>query len=106
MEQENEYDVFGDTRNKRGREEDDNAKQRKGKKDKNRIYKLKMKREEQSKEDKKKDEKEDLEVKEEKSKKRILKEIPLDEEDYGNNTQELPQKKQKKKVPKKGRVRF
>jgi hypothetical protein len=45
-------------------------------------------------------------VKDEKSKKRLLKEIAIDEAEYGNNAEVIPEKKKKKKAPKKDRVRF
>ena len=101
-----EYDEFGDTRNKKGLYEDGYTKHNKGAKEKTRIQFTKMKREAQSLEDKEKNKKPEPEVKDEKSKKRLLKEIAIDEAEYGNNVEEIPQKKKKKKLPKKDRVRF
>ena len=101
-----EYDEFGDTRNKKGLYEDGYTKHNKGEKEKRRIYFTRMKRESQSHEDKEKNKKPEPEVKEEKSKKRLLKEIAIDEAEYGNNVEEIPQKKKRKKLPKKDRVRF
>ena len=102
-----EYDEFGDTRNKKGLyEEDGYTKHNKGAKEKTRIQFTKMKREAQSLEDKEKNKKPEPVVKDVKSKKRILKEMPIDEEEYGNNAEEIPKKKKKKKLPKKDRVRY
>ena len=101
-----EYEEFGDTRNKKGLLDDGYSKHNKGAKEKNRIQFTKMKREAQSLEDKEKNKKPEPEVKEEKSKKRLLKEIAIDEAEYGNNVEEIPQKKKRKKLPKKDRVRF
>ena len=101
-----EYDVFGDTRNRKGLMEDGYTKHNKGSKEKYRIQFTKMKREAQSLEDKEKNKKSEPEIKDKKSKKRILKEIPTDEEEYGNNAEEIPKKNKKKKIPKKDRVRF
>ena len=101
-----EYDEFGDTRNRKGLIEEGYSKHNKGKKEKTRIQFTKMKREIQSEGDKEKNKKAVIEEKDKKSKKRILKEIPLDEAEYGNNAEEIPQKTKKKKIPKKDRVRF
>ena len=101
-----EYEEFGDTRNKRGSKEDYYTKHNRGMKEKKRINFIKNKREAQSAEDKEKNEKEEPEVKDVKTNKRLLKEIAIDEDDYGNNYEEIPQKKKKKKAPKKDRVRF
>jgi hypothetical protein len=101
-----EYDEFGDTRNRKGLLEDGYTKHKRGAKEKARINFTKMKREMQSNEDKEKNKKPEPVVKDEKSKKRLLKEIAIDEAEYGNNTEAIPEKKKKKKVPKKGRVRF
>ena len=101
-----EYDVFGDTRNRKGLIEDGYTKHNRGSKEKTRIYYTRMKREAQSLEDKEKNKKPEVPAKDEKSKKRLLKEIAIDEEEYGNNYEEIPQKKKKKKIPKKDRVRF
>ena len=101
-----EYDEFGDTRNKKGLLEDGYTKHNKGAKEKTRIQFTKMKREAQSLEDKEKNKKPEQPVKEVKSRKRELKEMPIDEEEYGNNAEEIPKKKKKKKLPKKDRVRF
>ena len=65
-----------------------------------------MKREMQSNEDKEKNKKPEPVVKDVKSKKRLLKEIAIDEAEYGNNAEPIPEKKKKKKAPKKDRVRF
>ena len=101
-----EYDVFGDTRNRKGLIEDGYTKHNKGSKEKTRINFTRMKRQMQSEEDKAKNKKPEPVQKDEKSKKRLLKEIAIDEEEYGNNAEELPQKQKKKKIPKKDRVRF
>ena len=101
-----EYDEFGDTRNKKGLLDEGYTKHNKGAKEKTRIQFTKMKREAQSLEDKEKNKKPEPVVKDVKSKKRVLKEMPIDEEEYGNNAEEIPIKKKKKKLPKKDRVRF
>ena len=101
-----EYDIYGDTRNRKGLLEEGYSKHKKGSKEKARINFTKMKRQAQSEEDRAKNKKPQPEVKDEKSKKRLLKEIDIDEEAYGNNAEEIPQKKKKKKIPKKDRVRF
>ena len=101
-----EYNEFGDTRNRKGLIGEGYSKHNKGKKEKDRILFRKMKRETQSEDDKEKNKKPEVVEKDKKSKKRILKEIPLDEAEYGNNAEEIPQKKKKKKIPKKDRVRF
>jgi len=101
-----EYDEYGDTRNRKGLLEDGYNKHNRGAKEKARINFTKMKREKQSNEDKEKNKKPEPVDKDEKSKKRLLKEIAIDEEEYGNNTEAIPEKKKKKKAPKKGRVRF
>lgn len=100
-----EYDEFGDTRNRKGLLEDGYTKH-KGAKEKARINFTKMKREMQSNEDKEKNKKPEPVVKDVKSKKRLLKEIAIDEAEYGNNAEPIPEKKKKKKAPKKDRVRF
>ena len=81
-------------------------KHNKGAKERTRINFIKMKREAQSMEDKEKNKKKEPTPKDDKSKKRLLKEIAIDEAEYGNNAEEIPQKKKKKKAPKKDRVRF
>ncbi len=100
------YDIFGDTRNRKGLKEEGYTKHNKGSKEKTRINFIRMKREAQSKEDKEKNKKPESVAKDEKSRKRLLKEIDIDEAAYGNNAEEIPQKKKKKKIPKKDRVRF
>ena len=101
-----EYEEFGDTRNRKGLLEDGYTKHKRGAKEKARINYTKMKREIQSNEDKEKNKKPEPVQKDEKSKKRLLKEIAIDEAEYGNNAEEIPEKKKKKKGPKKDRVRF
>ena len=101
-----EYDTYGDTRNKKGLLEDGYKKHNKGAKERTRINFIKMKREAQSMEDKEKNKKKEHTPKDDKSKKRLLKQIAIDEDEYGNNAEEIPQKKKKKKAPKKDRVRF
>ena len=109
IEVENEFLIFGDTRNRKGKKEDGYTSHNKGFKEQRRIYYVKMKRQIQSEEDKKKNEKidEEEEEKEVKSKKRVLKETTNEEdENYGNNYTPIEQKKKKKKQGKKDRVRF
>ena len=106
-EDECDYNLYGDTRNRKGKVEDGYTRHNKGFKEQRRIYYAKEKRKMQSEEDKNKNEiieDEELEVK---SKKRVLKE-ETDEEDvnYCNNYSPIENKKKKKKQPKKDRVRF
>jgi len=106
-ENENDYDVYGDTRNRKGKIENGYNPHNKGFKEQRRIYYIKEKRQMQSEVDKKKNEIAEDEEKEVKSKKRILK-TNLDEEDenFGNNYTPIDKKAKKKKQPKKDRVRF
>ena len=69
-----EYEIFGDTRNRKGKKEDGYTSHNKGYKEQRRIYYAKEKRQMQSEEDKKKNEINEEEEKEVKSKKRVLKE--------------------------------
>ena len=102
-----EYEIFGDTRNRRGKKEDGYTSHNKGFKEQRRIYYVKIKRQIQSEEDKKKNEINEEEEKEVKSKKRVLKEtVNEEDENYGNNYTPIEQKKKKKKQGKKDRVRF
>jgi len=111
IEVENEFLIFGDTRNRKGKKEDGYTSHNKGFKEQRRIYYVKMKRQIQSEEDKKKNEKidEEEEEKEVKSKKRVLKEtVNEEDENYENNYTPIEEKKKKKKKKqgKKDRVRF
>ena len=103
-----EYDYFGDTRNKKGMNDEGYTKQNKGFKEDRRINYIKEKKKRQREEDLKKNRKEEEEeVKIDKNRKRIKKEINEDDEDYGNNASEVGAKNnKKKKKPKKDRVRF
>ena len=103
-----EYDFFGDTRNRKGMNEDGYTKQNKGFKEDKRIYYIKDKKKRQREEDLKKNQKEEEEVENIiKNKKRIKKEIDEYDEDFGNNANEVgPKSNKKKKKPKKDRVRF
>ena len=101
------YDLYGDTRNRKGKLEDGYTKHNKGFKEQRRIYYAKEKRQIQSEEDKKRNEIIEDEEVEVKSKKRILKgKIDEDDENYGNNYTPIENKTKKKKQPKKDRVRF
>lgn len=104
-----EYDYFGDTRNRKGLNEEGYTKQNKGYKEDKRIYYIKDRRKRQREEDLKKNKVEDSDEDEKvvKNRKRIKKEINEDDEDYGNNASEVGKKSnKKKKKPKKDRVRF
>ena len=103
-----EYDYFGDTRNRKGMNEDGYTKQNKGFKEDKRIYYIKDKKKRQREEDLKKNQKEEEEEENIiKNRKRIKKEIDEDDEDFGNNANEVgPKSNKKKKKPKKDRVRF
>ena len=108
MEFECDYDIFGDTRNRKGKIKDDYNGHNKGYKEQQRIYYVKEKRLMQSLADKGMDDEEEnsFEVID-KSKKRKLK-YTVDEEDrnYGNNYSPVEKKNKKKKNSKKDKVRF
>ena len=104
-----EYDYFGDTRNRKGMNDEGYSKQKKGFKEDKRIYYIKDKKKRQREETLKnnRDEEEEEEEKVVKNNKRIKKEINEDDEDYGNNATEVgPKSNKKKKKPKKDRVRY
>ena len=102
------YDYFGDTRNRKGMNDEGYTKQKKGFKEDKRIYYIKEKKKRQREEDlaknrPKEEEEEDII----KDRKRIKKEINKEDENYGNNASEIaPKNNKKKKKPKKDRVRF
>ena len=108
MEFECDYDIFGDTRNRKGKIKADYNGHNKGYKEQQRIYYVKEKRLMQSLADKGMDEEEEnfFEIID-KSKKRKLK-YSVDEEDknYGNNYSPVEKKNKKKKNSKKDKVRF
>ena len=101
-----EYDEFGDTRNRKGLLEDGYSKHNKGTKERIRIYFTKLIREAQSLKDKEKNIKPSKIDKENKFKKRILKNISFEDKEYGNNTQIISKKQKKTKIPKKDKIRF
>ena len=101
-----EYEDFGDTRNRKGLIEDGYTKHNTGARDKARIQFIKKKKALQSSIDKEKNKKPEGIVPEEKSRKRLLKEIAIDEKEYENNSKKIIKKPKKKKAPKKDRVRF
>ena len=104
-----EYDYFGDTRNRKGMNDEGYTKQNRGFKEDKRIYYIKEKRKRQREEDLKKNrgEEEEEEEKVIKNRKRIKKEINEDDETYGNNASQTgPKNNKKKKKAKKDRVRF
>ena len=104
-----EYDYFGDTRNRKGMNDEGYTRQKKGFKEDRRIYYIKDKKKRQREEDLKKNrnEEEEEEEKEVKNRKRIKKEVNEEDEDFGNNASEVgPKSNKKKKKPKKDRVRF
>ena len=101
------YDVYGDTRNRKGKLEDGYSSHNKGFKEQKRIYYAKEKRKLQSEEDLKKNEVEEEEEKDDRSKKRVLKgKIDESDENYGNNYTPIEKNKKKSKKPQKDRVRF
>ena len=101
------YDVYGDTRNRKGKIEDGYSSHNKGFKEQKRIYYAKEKRKLQSEEDIKNNQVEEEEEKDDRSKKRVLKEkIDESDENYGNNYTPIEKNKKKSKKPKKDRVRF
>ena len=108
MEFECDYDIYGDTRNRKGKIKDDYNSHNKGYKEQQRIYYVKQKRLMQSQADRGIDEDENDSFDEtDNSRKRKLK-YTADENDrqYGNNYFPVEKKKKKKKNSKKDKVRF
>jgi len=100
-----EYDYFGDTRNRKGGNEN-YSKQGKGFKEDKRIYYIKEKKNKQREENNKYEEEEEEEVID-KSRKRAKKQIDDNDSNKDNNTSEVgPKNNRKKKKAKKDRVRF
>ena len=101
------YDVYGDTRNRKGKLDDGYSSHNKGFKEQKRIYYAKEKRKLQSEEDLKNNEVEEEEEKDDRSRKRVLKEqIDESDENYGNNYTPIEKNKKKSKNPKNDRVRL
>ena len=101
------YDVYGDTRNRKGKIDEGYTKHGKSFKEQKRIYYAKEKRQMQREEDLKKNAEDLMEEEEVKSNKRKLKEIDENDAEYGNNYSPPSQKNnRKKKQPKKDRIRF
>ena len=110
MEFECDYDIYGDTRNRKGKIKQDYNSHNKGYKEQLRIHYAKQKRLEQSLADRRfdnDDEEEDSFDETENSRKRKLK-YTADEDDkiYGNNYSPVKKKNKKKKNSKKDKVRF
>ena len=108
MEFECDYDIYGDTRNRKGKIKDDYNSHNKGYKEQQRIYYVKQKRLMQSQADRGIDEDENDSFDEtDNSRKRKLK-YTVDEDDkqYGNNYSPVEKKNKKKKNSKKDKVRF
>ena len=108
MEFECDYDIYGDTRNRKGKIKDDYNGHNKGYKEQQRIYYVKQKRLMQSQADRGIDEDENDSFDEtDNSRKRKLK-YTVDEDDkqYGNNYSPVEKKNKKKKNSKKDKVRF
>ena len=108
MEFECDYDIYGDTRNRKGKKKDDYNGHNKGYKEQQRIYYAKQKRLMQSQADRGIDEDENDSFDEtDNSRKRKLK-YTADENDrqYGNNYSPVEKKNKKKKNSKKDKVRF
>ena len=108
-ERECEYDNYGDTRNNiKNNEEKYYSKHSYSYKDSLRIKYIKDKKENQREEldlnNKEIINEEENKVK--KNKKRKIKEIDEEDENYGNNYEKIAERPKKKKNPKKGRVRF
>ena len=101
------YDIYGDTRNRKGKLEQGYTSHNKGYKEQKRIYYIKEKRMMQSQADKGQNEDSDYEESIDNSKKRNLK-YTADENDenYGNNYTPIENKKKKKKNSKKDKIRF
>ena len=109
MEFECDYDIYGDTRNRKGKIKKDFNGHNKGYKEQQRIYYVKEKRLMQSLADRGIDEEDDKDYFDEtdNSRKRKLK-YTADENDriYGNNYSPVEKKNKKKKNSKKDKVRF
>jgi len=101
------YDIYGDTRNRKGKLEQGYTSHNKGYKEQKRIYYIKEKRMLQSQADKGQNEDSDYDESIDNSKKRKLK-YTADENDknYGNNYTPIENKKKKKKNSKKDKIRF
>ncbi len=101
------YDIYGDTRNRKGKKEEGYTSHNKGYKEQKRIYYVKQKRLAQSLADREISEEEYNEEENKKSNKRQLKYTAEEEdENYGNNYTPIEKKIKKKKNPKKDRTRF
>ena len=101
------YDIYGDTRNPKGKIEQGYNSHNKGYKEQKRIYYIKEKRMIQSEADKKLNEKIDNEEVIDNSKKRKLKfTVNEEDKDYGNNYTPIEKKAKKKKNSKKDKVKF
>ena len=101
------YDIYGDTRNRKGKLEQGYTSQNKGYKEQKRIYYIKEKRMMQSQADKGQNEDSDYDESIDTSKKRKLKYTAEEnDENYGNNYTPIENKKKKKKNSKKDRIRF
>ena len=101
------YDIYGDTRNRKGKLEQGYTCHNKGYKEQKRIYYIKEKRMMQSQADKEQNEDSDYEESIDNSKKRKLKYTAEEnDENYGNNYTPIENKKKKKKNSKKDKIRF
>ena len=101
------YDIYGDTRNRKGKLEQGYTSHNKGYKEQKRIYYIKEKRMMQSQADKGVIEDSDYEESIDNSKKRKLKYTAEEnDENYGNNYTPIENKKKKKKNSKKDKIRF
>ena len=101
------YDIYGDTRNRKGKLEQGYTSHNKGYKEQKRIYYIKEKRMIQSQVDKGLNEDSDYEESIDNSKKRKLKYTAEEnDENYGNNYTPIENKKKKKKNSKKDKIRF
>ena len=103
-----EYDMYGDTRNgNKYNEEKNYSKHSYSFKDTLRIEYSKNKKEMQRENCKENLENENEEYENvKKNKKREIKQINEEDENYGNNYEKINKKTKKKRLPKKGRVRF
>ena len=100
------YDVYGDTRNRKGKIEEGYNSHSKSYKEQKRIFYAKQKRQMQSEADKiNNDDIEEEKV--DRSKKRTLKpSVDEEDENYGNNYTPIEKKTKKKKNSKKDKIRF
>ena len=108
MEFECDYDIYGDTRNRKGKIKDDYNGHNKGYKEQQRIHYVKQKRLMQSQADRgiNEDENDSFDETDNSRKRKLKYTVDEDDKQYGNNYSPVEKKKKKKKNSKKDKVRF